>query len=415
VNLIAIFVSFILLGFVLLWLLIQKHSKDLRTQMRDIFQSLSFDVLERSSKTFLDLAATHLDKYQMGAKDDLENRQKAIVESLVPISETMKKLDEHQRELEKRREGAYASVSKQLELLVVSEKELRLQTQQLSQALRSPGIRGSWGQVHLRRVIELAGLLNHCDFSEQYTMESEGKMQRPDVVVHLPGQRQIVIDAKTPLDAYLEASETQNESLRRKKLQDHSLVLKKHMKDLSNKEYWKQFAPSPEYVILFLPAEAFFSAALESDPTLIEVGAEQNIIVATPTTLIAILRAVAHGWKQESLSRSAREIAKLGQELYERVGTVCEYWNKVGRSLNTAVESYNQSLASFESRVLVSARKLKEAGAAAFNKELPELMEIEKLARSLRVPELLDENTVQEKAPELAVELHKDESELQIT
>lgn len=386
----AVFVLLFFLAIGLLWIVFQRESKQLHAQMRDSFQSLSFEVMEKSSKTFLDLAALHLDKYQTSAKEDLEGRQKAIAESLLPLSETMKKLDSHQRELEKRREGAYASLSKQLELLVVSEKELRLQTQQLSQALRSPGIRGSWGQMHLRRVVELAGLLNHCDFSEQYTAETEGRLQRPDLVVHLPGQRQIVIDAKTPLDAYLEASEIQDEQQRRKKIQAHSQLLRKHMKDLSNKEYWKQFAPSPEYVILFLPAEAFFSAALENDPTLIEVGAEQNVIVATPTTLIAILRAVAYGWKQESLSRSAKEIARLGQELYERVGTVCEHWNRVGRSLNSAVESYNQSLSSFESRLLVSARKLKESGAAAFNKELIELVQVDKLARSIHAPELAE-------------------------
>jgi DNA recombination protein RmuC len=382
--------ALLLLSVAFLWFFFQRQAKEVRRQMRDAFQSLSFDALEKSGRAFLDLAAVHLDKYQSLAKEDLDGRQKAIAESLLPISETMQKLDAHQRELEKRREGAYASVSKQLEILVTSEKELRLQTQQLSQALRSPGIRGSWGQMHLRRVIELAGLLNHCDFSEQHTSETEGRIQRPDVVVHLPGQRQIIIDAKTPLDAYLEASEIPNEPLRRKKIQSHALTLRKHMKDLSNKEYWKQFAPSPEYVILFLPAEAFFSAALESDPTLIEVGAEQNVIVATPTTLIAILRAVAYGWKQESLSKSAQEIARLGQELYERVGTVCEHWNRVGRSLNAAVDSYNQSLSSFESRVLVSARKLKEAGAAAFNKELVELVEVEKLARSFRGSEVVE-------------------------
>lgn len=380
----------VLLGAAFLWLIFQRESRQTQQLMRDAFQSLSFEVLERSTKSFLDLAAIHLDKYQVSAKEDLEGKQKAIAESLLPISEIMKNLDMHQRELEKRREGAYASLSKQLELLVSSEKELRLQTQQLSQALRSPGIRGSWGQMHLRRVVELAGLLNHCDFSEQHTTELDGRLQRPDLVIHLPGQRQIIIDAKTPLDAYLEAAEMQDEQMRRKKIQSHSQVLRKHMKELSNKEYWKQFAPSPEFVILFLPAEAFFSAALENDPTLIEIGAEQNVIVATPTTLIAILRAVAYGWKQESLSKSAKEIARLGQELYERVGTVCDHWNKVGRSLNAAVESYNQSLTSFESRLLVSARKLKESGAAAFNKELTELLEVDKLARSIRAPELED-------------------------
>ena len=384
--------TFFCCAFLLLAHYMRKQWKASEKQMRDTFQSLSFEVLQRSGKSFLELAATHLDKYQSGAKVDLDSRQKAIEETLLPIRETMKKLEEHQRELEKRREGAYASVSKQLELLVASEKELRLQTQHLSQALRSPGIRGSWGQVHLRRVVELAGLLNHCDFSEQNTLENDGKIQRPDVVVHLPGGRLIAIDAKTPLDAYLEASETQIESHRRRKLQDHSLVVRKHMKDLSNKEYWKQFAPSPEYVILFLPAEAFFSAALEADPTLIEIGAEQNIIVATPTTLIAILRAVAHGWKQESLSKSAKEIARIGQELYERIGIVSEHWNKVGRSLSSAVDSYNQSLSSFETRVLVSARKLKESGAAAFGKEIGEPIEIDKLVRSARtLPSVTEE------------------------
>ncbi|MDP1608694.1 MAG: DNA recombination protein RmuC [Chlamydiales bacterium] len=373
----------------------RRQLRKTKQEMRDTFQSLSFEVLQKNSRAFLDVAAAHLDKYQACAKEEMDGRQKAIAESLLPLYETMQKLDLHQRDLEKRREGAYASVSKQLEIMVASERELRTQTQQLSQALRSPGIRGSWGQMHLRRVVELAGLLNHCDFSEQHTSELEGRMQRPDVVVHLPGQRQIVIDAKTPLDAYLEASEVSDEQQRRKKLQSHSVVLRKHMKDLSNKEYWKQFAPSPEYVILFLPAEAFFSAALESDPTLIEVGAEQNVIVATPTTLIAILRAVAYGWKQESLSKSAKEIAKIGQELYERVGIVCDHWNRVGRSLNTAVEAYNQSLSSFESRVLVSARKLKETGAAAFHKELTELAEVEKLARSSRIESLDNELTPQ--------------------
>lgn len=366
-------------GFIGLWIAFQKRLGGAQKDLQEAFKALSLEVLDQSGRTFLELAKTHLEKYQEGAKADLEHRQKTIEATLLPVREAMKQLDEHQRELEKRREGAYAALSKQLEGMVFAERELRQETAQLVQALRSPHIRGSWGQLHLRRVVELAGLLNHCDFFEQKGIEVEGKMQRPDLLVHLPGQRHIVVDAKVPLEAYLEASQTVDEAMRKKRLQDHATALRKHMKDLGAKEYWKQFDPTPEYVILFLPAEAFFSAALQTDPALIEIGADQNIIVATPTTLIAILRAIAYSWKQEGLSKNAAEIAKLGQELYERVGTVCEHWSKVGKHLNTAVEAYNQSLFSLESRILVTARKLKEVGGIA--KEISELEKIDRQCR----------------------------------
>lgn len=370
-----------------IWFWMHLRLEKSQKMLQESFKAMSFEVMEKSGRTFLDLAKASLEKYQEGAKNDLEHRQKAIEASLQPIRETMKQLDEQQRDLEKRREGAYAALSQQLEGMVASERELRRETAHLIQALRSPQIRGSWGQVHLRRVVELAGLLNNCDFFEQKTFESDGRIFRPDLIVRLPGQRQIAVDAKTPLEAYLDASDAGDEELRKKKLQEHAASLRKHIKDLSNKEYWKQLEPAPEYVILFLPAEAFFSAALQVDPHLIEIGADQNVIVATPTTLIAILRAIAHGWKQESLSKRAKEISRLGQELYERVGVVCDHWNKVGRSLNTAVEAYNQSIASLESRLLVSARKLKESGALL--KELPEAEGVDKMARSLKASELL--------------------------
>jgi DNA recombination protein RmuC len=331
--------------------------------MKNEFKAMSLDALEKNGKQFMNLADA----------------------TLQPLKDSMQLLNQHQRELEKRREGAYGALSKQIEGLVLSEKELRTETTRLVQALKSPQIRGSWGEVHLRRVVELAGLINHCDFYEQKTFEGYGRLLRPDLIVRLPGQRQIAVDAKAPLNAYLEAADLEDDALRKIKLQEHAAAVRKHIKDLSSKEYWKQLDPAPEYVILFLPAEAFFSAALQADPSLIEVGADQNIIIATPTTLIAILRAVAHGWKQENLSKSAKEIARLGQELYERVGNVCEYWNKVGKSLNTAVEAYNQSIASLESRVLVSARKLKESGSLI--KELPLVEPIEKAAREIENPD----------------------------
>lgn len=324
--------SVLSLGLVGLWFAFQK--------MIDSFKTLSSEAMERSSRSFLDLAKASLD----------------------PVQEAMKQIDAHQRELEKQRVGSYSALSKQLENMVSAEKELRQETAHLVQALRSPQIRGSWGQIHLRRVVELAGLLNHCDFFEQKNYHSEGKILRPDLIVQLPGGRCVAVDAKTPLAAYLDASDLGDDLLRKKKLQEHAASVRKHIKDLSSKEYWKQLSPAPEYVILFLPAEAIFSAALQSDPSLIEVGADQNIVVATPTTLIAILRAIAYSWKQEALTKSTLEIARLGQELYDRLGTLMDHWGKVGKTLGSAVDAYNQSIASLESRVLVTARKLKQTG-----------------------------------------------------
>lgn len=374
------FIFSVIIAMALFWYILQKRLLTTQKSMSDGFKTLSTEVLEKNSKAFLEFAKIALEKDKEGAKSDLEARHKAIEETLKPLKETLKQLDFHQRELEKRREGAYASLSKQVEALALSEKELRKEAALLSQALRSPQVRGSWGEMHLRRVVELAGLVNNCDFFEQKTFTSEGKIYRPDLVVRLPGERCIAIDAKTPLDSFLDASDAGDDALRKKKLQDHALSLRKHIKDLSSKEYWKQLDLTPEYVILFLPAEAFFSAALQSDPTLIEVGADQNIIVATPTTLIAILRSFAFSWRQESLSKSAKEIARLGQELYERIGVVSEHWNKVGRNLSSAVEAYNVSVASMESRVMVSARKLKESGSISMEIKEPEL--IEKLVKN---------------------------------
>lgn len=361
-------------GIIGLWIAMQKRMQGMQGKFEEMFKSISYEMMEKNNRSFLELAKGSLEKYQEGAKVDLEARHKAI-------EATLKQLDTQQRELEKRREGAYAALSKQLEGMVAAEKDLRQETAHLVQALRSPQMRGSWGQLHLRRVVELAGLLNNCDFFEQQSVQQEGKMWRPDLVVRLPGERHIVVDAKTPLEAYLDASDAGDDGLRKKKLQEHAATLRKHIRDLSSKEYWKHFSIAPEYVILFLPAEAFFSAALQVDPTLIEVGADQNIIVATPTTLIAILRAVAFSWKQDQLSKNAQEIARLGSELYDRLGVVSEYWNKVGKNLNTAVDAYNQSIASIESRVLVTARKLKESSSIV--KELPEPESIDKVARGL--------------------------------
>ena len=378
----ALFLAFLLFGLALVFWM-QRIALGAEKRMQTAFQSLSYEVMERSSRSFLDLAKTALEKTHEAGKSELELRHQSFEALVKPLKESIKSIGEHQRELEKRRESSYASLNKQIDSLVQSERQLRQETSHLSSALRSPPVRGAWGQVHLRRVVELAGLLNQCDFQEQTTFESEGKILRPDLVVYLPGDRQIIVDAKTPLNAYMEAADTQDEPQRIRLLESHASQVRKHLRELSQKDYWKKFNLSPEFVILYLPAESFFSAALQMDPMLIEAGAAQNIIIATPTTLIAILRAVAHSWKQEALSKNAEEIARLGQELHERLQVLSDHWSKVGRSLGTAVESYNQAVSSMESRVMVSARKLKDHGAAPLgNKELLSVDPIDKLIRS---------------------------------
>lgn len=338
----------------ILCLVFQKKAADTQKSLENAFKSMTYEIFDKT-------------------------RQKAFDETLKPYHDTLLQLDQHQRELEKRREGAYATLTTQIEAMVTAEKDLRKETALLVNALRAPQMRGSWGEIHLRRVIEIAGLLNHCDFFEQKSFEADGKIWRPDLIIRLPSSRYIAVDAKTPLNSYLDATDAGDDVLRKRKLQDHALAIRKHIKDLSSKEYWKQLESAPEYVILFLPAEAFYSAALQSDPSLIEVGADQNIIVATPTTLIAILRAIAFTWKQDGLSKNAKEIARLGHELYERLSVVSDHWNKVGKGLNSAVDAYNQSVSSMESRVMVTARKLKETG--SIQAEISEPLAIEKLAK----------------------------------
>lgn len=352
----------------------------LKKMLQDSFKAISFDLMEKNTKSFLDMAKSFMDQYQENLKGSDEYRQKNWEHLLKPLKEELSKIEVQTRELERRRENAYASLSQQVTSLLEMERALKTETGNLAKALRNPNVRGSWGQVHLRRVVELAGLSPHSDFNEQKTFETEGRIQRPDLIVHLPGDRTLVVDAKVPMDAYLEASEAKDETFRAQKWKEHALALKAQIRNLSQKEYWKQFPKAPEFVILFLPAEAFFSAALEADNSLIDMGASQNVLMATPTTLIAILRAVAAIWKQEKLSKNAEEIALLGKELYERLIVFTEHWTKLGKTLNTSVETYNQVVSSLETRVLVSARKLKEAGASS-EEEIKALDEIDTRAK----------------------------------
>jgi DNA recombination protein RmuC len=362
--------------------------KDAEQQLKNVFVALSSEALEKNNRSFLDLAKTSLEKFQEGAKVDLDKRQTAIHELLTPVKETLLKLDTGIRQIEKERKGDQESLQAQVKSLFENEKILKQETSNLVKALRTPLVRGRWGEIQLRRVVELAGMLNHCDFFEQQQeMGDEGRL-RPDLIVRLPGGRQVIVDSKVPLEAYLEATHCDDELLRAQHLKSHARQVRAHVTALGKKAYWERFQPTPEFVVLFLPAETFFSAALEHDPALIEVGAEQNVILATPTTLIALLRAVSYGWKQENLSRQVETMHELGQDLYKRLADMNSHFSKMGRSLSSAVEAYNKGVGSLETRVLVTARKFKEMGVSPGQIEIEEVESVENITRELQAPEM---------------------------
>lgn len=358
--------------------------KEAEEQLKNAFKALSSEALEKNNRSFLDLAKVSLEKFQEGAKGDLEKRQIAIKELLNPMKDSLQKLDQEIRQIEKERKGDQESLKVQIQSLFENEKVLKQETSNLVKALRSPLARGRWGEIQLRRVVELAGMLNHCDFFEQQQEISDEGRLRPDLIVRLPGGRQVVIDAKVPLEAYLEAIHTEDEVMRLQRFRDHARQVRAHISALGKKAYWERFQPTPEFVILFLPAETFFSAALEYDPALIEAGAEQNVILATPTTLIALLRAVAYGWKQENLTRQVEKLHELGQDLYKRLIDMSTHFSKMGRSLSSAVENYNKGIGSLEMRVLVTARKFKEMGVVPGQLDIEEIEAIEKIPRELQ-------------------------------
>ncbi|HEY2810842.1 MAG TPA: DNA recombination protein RmuC [Rhabdochlamydiaceae bacterium] len=373
----------------------QLHSLDIKCQIaeekilllsqeqqtaKEAFQSLSLDALAKNNAIFLELARSTLEKFQEGARGDLEKRQHAISELFTPVNDSLKKLDTGIRELEKERKGVQEALKEQLRGLLESERQLKSETSKLVKALHSPAARGRWGEIQLRRVVELSGMLAYCDFFEQQQAD-EGRY-RPDLIVRLPGGRQVVIDAKAPLEAYLDAIQIDDAQQKENKLKEHARQVRTHVTLLGKKAYWEHFEPTPEFVVLFLPAETFFSSALEHDPALIEAGAMQKVIIATPTTLIALLRAVSYGWKQENLSRHVEELHTLGKDLYKRLIDMNSHWTKMGRSLSSAVDAYNKGIGSLETRVLVSARKLKEMGITQGEIEIEPLEALEIVPRS---------------------------------
>ena len=348
------------------------------------FQALSAQALAANNQSFLDLAKTTLGNFQQQAKGDLENRQQAINQLVQPLQESLQKVDHKIEQLEQKRSGAYARLDEQLKSLLNSQNKLESETGNLVRALRTPAVRGRWGEIQLRKVVEMAGMVNYCDFVEQETADS-GRL-RPDMIIKLPNGRNIIVDSKAPLQAYLESLEATDDKHRTDCLNHHARQIRDHLQKLSAKNYWEQFQPTPEFVVLFLPGETFFSAALAQDPALIEAGVDQKVLLATPTTLIALLRSVAYGWRQEQLTENAEAISQLGREIYDRLATLSHHFAQMGKNLERAVDGYNKGMASLDSRVMVSARKFKELGAGS-SKEIEPIEQIEKLPRSPQLPE----------------------------
>ncbi len=362
---------------------------DVQQKLSDAFKALSSDALKNNNQSFVELAKATLEKFQEGARGDLEKRQKAVDELVKPIRESLERVDGKLGEIEKVRISAYSELSTQVKGLIETHiPMLRNETSNLVKALRQPTVRGRWGEIQLKRVVEMAGMLDHCDFIEQENRTTEDGRLRPDLIVKLPGSKQIVVDAKAAVSAYLDAAEATDEEAQRAHLVDHARQVRNHMVALGRKGYWEQFDPTPELVVMFLPGEMFFSAALQQDPGLIEFGVNEKVIPATPTTLIALLRAVAYGWRQEALAKNAQEVADLGRQLYERIAKLGEHWANVGDKLGKAVDAYNSATATLESRVLVSARRLRDLKAAPEDTEIEAIEPVERTTRALQAPAL---------------------------
>jgi DNA recombination protein RmuC len=363
--------------------------EEARKQLKETFEALSARALKSNNEDFLRLAQEAFAKSSEKAQGDLDKRQQAIDSLVKPIRESLDKVDGKIQQLEKAREGAYQSLYDQVKAMSLTHDKLFKETHNLVSALKQPTARGRWGEHQLRRVVELAGMQAHCDFKEQQSFETEEGRQRPDMVIHLAGKKQVLVDAKVPLAAYLRASEVETEEDRKLHLAGHARAVRDHMLDLSRKQYWESFGEAPEFVVLFLPGEIFFSAALQHDPELFEFGAEHNVILASPMTLMALLKAVSYGWQQEQMAESAQEIGRLGKDLYKRLSVYGGHIEKLGKQISKTVDTYNAAVGSLDSQVMSAARRFQEFIPADEKRQIAELPEIANRTRLIRSAELL--------------------------
>lgn len=367
-----------------------KAYEDVGTKLRETFQALSAQALTANNRAFLDLAEVRLRDARTQAAADLELRKQAVENLLAPMAKTLEQVDREIKESERRRIQNDSLLLQRIVLLDTTGQDLRAQTGRLVDALRRPGVRGRWGELQLKRVVELAGMVEYCDFEEQHTVaaaDSDRRM-RPDVIVRLPGGKNVVIDAKAPLDAYLKALDAPDEATRQALLADHAKQVRTHLLQLAAKGYAAHVQPSPDFVVMFLPGEMFFSAALEQDASLIEYGVEQRVIPASPTTLIALLRAVAYGWQQQAMEENARKISELGRNVYESVRVLGGHFESLGSRLKSSLDAYNQAVGSLEGNVLAKARKFRDLHAANGGEEIKQLEPIDRVPRMLQAPEL---------------------------
>jgi DNA recombination protein RmuC len=360
----------------------------LNERYAEAFKAMSADALKANNENFLTLARQSFEALQTEARTDISAREKKVAELVAPVTETLKRVDGQLKALDAERRETRGALTSQLRAIADGQDKLRGETSNLVAALRQPQTRGRWGEMQLRRVVEVAGMLAHCDFVEQSSVHVDGRTLRPDLVVNLPGGKQVVVDAKAPLQAYLDAAEADTDDERERLLRAHARQLREHMRKLGAKSYWSQFQSTPDFVVMFLPGEQFSAAALQADPSLIEEGVDQSVFLATPVTLITLLRAVSYGWQQEKVADGARAISELGRELHTRLAVLADHVQTLGRRLNSTVSSYNEVVGSLERRVLPAARKFSEHGAVGAATQLPELTAVSSTARAVAVPEL---------------------------
>jgi DNA recombination protein RmuC len=361
------------------------------TSMKDAFQSLSMDALDKSRAAFLDQAHATFGQFRESALKDFAAKETTFAQLVSPIRESLSKFEIHVHDIEQKRTEAYSGLSEQFASFKESQILLRGETEKLVTALRAPSVRGRWGEFQLRRVVEMAGMVQHCDFVEQSTIQGEDSRLRPDLIIHLPGGKTVVVDAKVPLSAYLDAKDARDENARRDLIQLHARHLRKHVGELSDKSYSDQLSSSPDFVVMYVPIESAFADAVQADPSLLDDAVEGNVIPAGPMTLLSLLKGAAYGWRQERIAESAEQISELGKELYNRISVMAGHLGAVGEALGKATLAYNKAVGSMESRVLVQARRFKDLGAAV-GEDIPEIETVSYAPRQLAIPGLEPED-----------------------